>query len=42
MRNLFAGIAKIDVFKTLRQPPGVTASIADKILSENAKTLYGL
>lgn len=34
--------AEIDALKTLRQLPGVTAGVADKILSENARSLYGL
>ena len=34
--------AEIDALKTLRDLPGVTACVADKILSENAKRLYGL
>ena len=34
--------AEIDALKRLRQLPGVSACVADKILSENAKRLYGL
>jgi len=34
--------AEIDALKTLRHLPGVTTCVADKILSENAKRLYGL
>lgn len=34
--------AEIDALKTLRSLPGVSAPVADKILSHNAKRLYGL
>ena len=34
--------AEIDALKKIRQLPGVSAAVADKILSDNAKRLYGL
>ncbi|MBM4260804.1 MAG: hypothetical protein FJ145_05100 [Deltaproteobacteria bacterium] len=34
--------AEIDALRKLRQLPGVCDAVADKILNENAKRLYGL